>query len=208
MAYPEDKGQKNKVLNTGRIAYVGDGTDFYPLRGDSSGRLMSPLRAITTSVDIDLSDAAGVVVAGDVLSNDDCCSTTATYWTFTDVAQENGGYAYITKAELFNEMENLAVQYDLRLLNAIPTGNLKSNFPNTTPLTNQTGYLGKIAFPASTADGATVATTTQATPSTVGNLPMAVKCAAGSRDLYGILVTRTNHTHTTGDTITITLYVE
>ncbi len=31
MAYPQDKGQTNKVHNTGEIVYGGDGTNFYPL---------------------------------------------------------------------------------------------------------------------------------------------------------------------------------
>lgn len=40
MAYPQDKGGTNKVHNTGYIIYVGDGTNFYPLLADSSGRLI------------------------------------------------------------------------------------------------------------------------------------------------------------------------
>jgi len=40
MAYPQDKGQTDKVLNTGRIPYGGDGTNFYPILVDSSGRII------------------------------------------------------------------------------------------------------------------------------------------------------------------------
>jgi len=44
--------------------------------------------------------------------------------------------------------------------------------------------------------------------STDTNLPMAFKCASTVADLYGVLVTRTAYTHTTGDAIEITLLVK
>ena len=46
MAYSQDKGQMDKVLNTGRIAYIGDGTNFYPLKGSSEGLLAEPLDVV------------------------------------------------------------------------------------------------------------------------------------------------------------------
>jgi len=40
MAYPQYVGQKDKVLNTGRIPYLGDDTNFYPAKGILSGSSM------------------------------------------------------------------------------------------------------------------------------------------------------------------------
>ncbi len=37
MAFPEDKGQKNKVHNTGEIVFGTDGTNFFPALGSTAG---------------------------------------------------------------------------------------------------------------------------------------------------------------------------
>lgn len=42
MAYPQYFGQTDKVHNTGTLIYVGDGTNAYPLKGNSSGQLAQP----------------------------------------------------------------------------------------------------------------------------------------------------------------------
>ena len=150
----------------------------------------------------------GAYLAKDVVGNEDCCSTTATYMTFAAVTRANGTYGYIVGATLFNETENQAVQYDLHLFNAVPTGELRDNWPNTNPIKeDRAKYLGKIAFPSTIANGATVATTTQASPSTVGNLPMPFKTVTVD-DIYGVLVTNTAYTPTAGDSIDITLIIE
>ena len=120
----------------------------------------------------------------------------------------NGAAGYIMGARLFNETENQAVQYDLILSTEPPTGEMRDNYANTTPLETQTGYVGKITFPQSTAGGATVATTTEVGPSTVGRVPKAFKCESDDDALYGVLVTNTIYTQTGGDNIKITLSVE
>jgi len=150
----------------------------------------------------------GAYAAKDVVGADDCCTILAVSWTF-DVGGIEGGYVKIHTARLFNETENQAVQYDLLLFNATPTGELRDNAANTNPLkADMAKYLGKITFPFSIANGATVATTTQATPSTSGRLPMVVKCAVGTTKIYGVLVTNTAYTQTATDDIEIILEVE
>ena len=152
----------------------------------------------------------GAYAAGDVVGADDCCTTLAIPWIFLEVARGNGMGGYITGAIIVNETENQAVQYDLFLFNATPTGEKRDNAANTNPLkTDRSKYIGKIAFPSTVEKGATVATYTQATPSTVGNLPMPFKCATADDALYGILVTNTAYTQDVGtDDIEITLLVE
>jgi len=150
----------------------------------------------------------GAYAAGDVVGADDCCTTLAVTWDF-DVVSIDGGYGYITGALLSNETENQAVQYDLILFNATPTGELRDNAANTNPVkADRSKWIGTIVFPTSIARGATVATTAQATPSTSGRLPMPFKCAVGDTKLYGVLVTRTAYTQTATDDIEITLFVE
>lgn len=160
-------------------------------------------------VDKAIEAGLGAYAAGDVVGNESCCTTTATYWTFEDVAREDGGYFTIVGATLFNETENQAVQYDFHLLNAPPTGEVKDNAANTNPIKgDKLKYLDKIAFPSTSADGSTVASHIIVTPSTVGNIPMRHKCASSSRAIYGVLVTNTVYTQTAGDIIEITLQVE
>ena len=150
----------------------------------------------------------GAYAADDVVSADDCCTTLAITWIF-EVAEENGGKVKITDVLLINETENQAVQYDLILFNGIPSGELRDNFPNDNPLKGDRSiYQGVIVLPQSASDGATIATTSQASRSTTSGIPLSVKCAYGSKNIYGVLVARDSYTQTATDDIEITLFVE
>jgi hypothetical protein len=176
-----------------------------------STEIISKTKTLTKEQVIDAS--LGAYAAGDVVSADDCCTTLAIPWIF-DIRDEItnfpiGGAIWIVGASLFNETVNQAVQYDFLLFNAVPTGELRDNFPNTNPLKGDIGSYSapRITFPTSVANGATVATTTGATPSTVGNLPKVFRCAANDTKIYGVLVTNTAYTQTAGDKIRIKLHV-
>ncbi len=173
----------------------------------SSGQIIPGiLKEVRVAKVIDAS--LGAYVAGDVVGEDDCCTTLAIPWEF-DVARVAGGYFHIVGAVLINETENQAVQYDLFLFNATPTGELRDNAANTNPVKeDRSKFLGVIEFPYSVAKGASVATYTEATPSTVGRLPKACKCAAGTTKVQGVLVTNTAYTQTATDDIEIVLLVE
>ena len=187
--------------DTGLMFITYDGTNWVKKEG-----FLTP-KEVRTAVVIDASEGAFGI--GDVVSNEDCCSTTATYWTFSDVARENGGYFYITGALLISETENQAVQYDLLLFNAAPTGNLVGGLANDNPLkADRSKWLGKLAFITTEANGATVASFTEISPSTPGNAPKLMKCGSSLKDIYGVLVTNTAYTHTDTDDIEITLLVE
>jgi len=177
-----------------------DGTNWVI---DTRGSKSMPFEVrVSQAIDASL----GAYAAGDVVSADDCCTTLAIPWIFTGMAAVAGGYGYIGGAKLFNETENQAVQYSLILFNATPTGELRDNAANTNPIKgDMTKWIDDIDFPSSIARGATVATTTSASPSTVGRLPIFYKCAAGSTSLYAVLVTRTAYTQTATDDIEITL---
>lgn len=208
------------LLNT---AKDGSGTWYIPLVDADGKIIMSPvalpagdnrigtvsgvLKEVRVSQVID--GSLGAYTAGDVVGADDCCTTLAIVWTF-DVARVAGGYGYIVGASLVNETENQAVQYDLLLFNATPTGELRDNAANTNPLLgDRSKYLGLISFPFSVARGATVATYTQASPATPNsNLPMPFKCAAGVTTILGVLVTNTAYTQTATDDIEIALEIE
>ncbi len=179
-----------------------DGTNW-SLKNIATGGILKEVR-VSQVIDGSL----GAYTAGDVVGADDCCTTLAVVWTF-DVARVSGGYGYIVGASLVNETENQAVQYDLLLFNATPTGELRDNAANDNPLKgDRSKFIGVVEFPLSVAKGTTVATYTEATPSTPGRLPKAFKCAAGTTSILGVLVTNTAYTQSATDDIEITLLIE
>jgi len=235
MAYPQYAGQTNKVHNTGNLIYGGDGTNFYPISVDSNGYLQIELLAGTASfgalsagtarigkVQPDMHEvrvvkaidaSIGAYAAGDMINDDDCC-TTATPWQLTGAANANGGYGVIWNIKLINETENQAVRYRIIMFNATPVGSgtdaeFTDNTPNMHPHKgDRAKYLGEIAFPSSIARGAAIATYTQASPSTTGDLPLYYKCASGSTTLPFVLVTDTIYTQSATDDIEIIFEIE
>ncbi len=146
----------------------------------------------------------GAYTAGDVVGADDCCTTNAIAWIFD--LKEQGSTWEIFDVTLFNETENKAVQYDLICFDTIPTGELRDNAANNNPLkAERLTWLGDIPLPFSIARGATVATTTRASLSTSGGLPLEVKTLDTDTKIYIVLVTRTAYTQTATDDITITI---
>lgn len=202
--------QSMRVPQIGSTFFERDTNTLYITYDQTNWVVKSKILGDFTEVRVSqvIDGSLGAYTAGDVVSADDCCTTLAIPWQFT-VAKANGRLVTIHAALLFNETENAAVLYDLILFNATPTGDLRDNAANDNPIkADMSKWLGIIEFPSSIARGATVATTTQATPSTVGNLPLTVKCATADTKIYGVLVTRTAYTHTATDDIEITLLVE
>jgi len=199
----------NWTIRAADAVYIGDIKfgESLPAGTNRIGTVSGVLKEVRVAQVIDAS--LGAYTAGDVVSADDCCTTLAITWNF-DVARAAGGYVYIVGATLINETPNQAVQYDLFLFNATPTGELRDNAANTNPLpADRSKYLGKIAFPYSVAKGATVATYTQANPGDgISGLPLAVKCGAAVTTIYGVLVTNTAYQQTATDDIEITLIIE
>ncbi len=182
-----------------------DGTNWVlDTSNNRIGKVTEDTFEVRVSKVIDASD--GAYGAKDVI-NDDNCSTTATAWAFAGMANAAGGFGVIDHATLFDETENLdAIRFELLLFNAIPTGVLTDNVTSTNPIKgDRVKFLDRIAFPATRADGATVATTTKAGHSTYGNLPLYYKCAAGSTTLYVVLITLDVFTQTATDDIEIAL---
>lgn len=152
-------------------------------------------------------EAAAQYTANDVLSESDTGGA-GTAWVFADLSRFDGGSGYITKAEAVSESEGVVPQLTLFLFIAVPTSELDDNAANTAPdAADLAIYLGKIDFPALESIGTTDSHAV-ATPSTVGNIPLAVKFAATSKTLWGILVTRTTFTQTATDDMTIRLTIE
>ncbi len=202
----------------GKTIYTKDGQEVaddtadalktLPTRSDgTTGGNLGTIKEVRVTTVIDTSDD-GAFAANDVVGNDDCCTTTATYITFSGVVRANGEYGVITGAMIVSESENVTPRLTLFLSNIPITSELRSNFPNTAPdSADLAGVIPPIDFSAMQSLGTTDSWSV-ATPSTVGNIPIPFKCADSDDDLYGVLVTRDVFTQTNGDDMTIILLVD
>ncbi len=145
-------------------------------------------RLVTVGVTKAIADAASAACHAE----DGLCenATTGVPWTFAAIAKVNNGTGYIVKAQALSETTALTPRLTMYLFNATPTCELRDHVANTALLhADIANYVGKIDFPAmedlGTGDSSTIAT-----PSTYGNLPLAFQCATAADDLIGVLVTR------------------
>ena len=165
-------------------------------------------RTITVTTTRTLDASGSDYAAEDVVSDDDTASG-GTALTFTGIAKGVGGAGYITNASILCSTTGLLWGLTLYLFRVIPTsGELDDNAANTSVhTTDRPNYVGKIDFPAMSDLGGN--SETEATPSTVGNIPRSFNCAADDSNLYGILVTRDAETNeASGMTIVISLTSE
>lgn len=160
---------------------------------------------LVKTVSVTKSLVGGACSAGDILSE----STSAgTAWTFSAIARLNGGSGYITKVHAICETTALTPRLVVFIFTVAPTSELDDNKANTALLhADLANYVGKIDLPAmediGTGDSEAVAT-----PSTVGNLPMAFTCASDADDLYAVVATRDIVTPTATNDLVLRLTVE
>lgn len=147
----------------------------------------------------------GACVAGDVLSES---TSNGSAWTFDRIAKKNGGDGYIVKAHALLQTTAKTPRLVLFLFTKPPTCVVNDNVENTALLlADRSFYVGKIDLPAMEDIGTGVSEAV-ATPSTVGNLPLAFTCASDSAELYGIVATRDDVNPTALDELSIRLTVE
>ena len=188
----------------GNTAKDGTGTWYFLVVGDD-GKLISvpgtPFEVrVTKNILI-----GGAYVANDVVS-ESATNATGTDWDFAGMAAANGGYGVIDTAMVISQTPNIAPRFSLLLFNAPPTGELDDNAANTSPVdADLAKVVPPIDFSALNPAGTTANSSVVASSSTVGNLPLLYKCAAGSTTLYGISVTRDIFTQTAADNLTIVL---
>lgn len=148
--------------------------------------------------------AAGDYGALDVLSND-ADDTEGAVWTFTNAARNAGGTVEIHSVLTTLSADAMAHKLRIHLFNAIPTGSeADDNAAGNIVIANRNLYVGLLDLTADSLDLGTV---------NVGQLilatPLKVRCAAGSRNLYGIAQTVDAETgEAAGMTMTIQLMVK
>ena len=152
-------------------------------------------------------EAEGAYSAADVISETDTASS-GTPWTFASIARTDGASGYITGARVISETTALTPRLVLYLYIATPTCELDDNASNTANVwADRANVVGQIDFPAMSENG-TGASATQASPSTVGGLPIPFTCASDADDLIGVLVTLDAFDQVDDKSIRIDLTVE
>jgi len=205
------------VFNT---AKDGTGTPYFPLVDSDGHTQVDNLSAIPAGTNrigtvipgtpFEVRVTKNILIGGAYAANDvvseSLTNGTGTDWDFAGMAAAAGGYGVIDTAMVISQTPNITPRFSLILFNAPPTGELDDNAANTSPTD---GDLAKVVPPIDFASlypaGTTANSSVVASSSTVGNLPLLYKCAAGSTTLYGITVTRDIFTQTAGDNLTIVL---
>lgn len=200
----EDEFGRQITPVLGNTVKDGSGTWYFLVVGDD-GKLI-----VTPGTPFEVRVTKNILVGGAYAANDVVSEATTngegTDWNFDGMASANGGYGVIDTAMVISQTPNISPRISLILLNAAPTGELDDNAANDSPNdADLAKVLPPIDFPALNPAGTTANSSVVASASTVGNLPLLYKCAAGTTTIYGITVTRDIFTQTAGDNLTIVL---
>ena len=200
----EDLEGRQIVPVLGNTAGDGSGT-FLFLKLDANGNVVA-----VPGVPFEVRVTKNILIGGAYEANDVVSESvtggTGTDWDFAGVASANGGYFVIDTATVISQTPNITPRFTLILFNAAPTGELDDNAVNDSPNeADLAKVLPPIDFPGLNPVGTSANSTVVASASTVGNLPLLLKCAAGSTTIYGIMTTLDIFTQTAGDNLTIVL---
>lgn len=153
--------------------------------------------------------ANGAYVAEDVVSENTTAALGAKFWSFPGMAKRPGGQGYIVGGFITAETTAIASWFSLFLHTDEPTCAVGDGIPNTAFLLadRHIAVPGPIDFPACS-DLGTGMSSTVATASTVGNLPIPFVCKSGSTTLTGPLVIRNAVDLADTTILRVTLFVE
>lgn len=133
-------------------------------------------------------------------------TSTPTVMTFTDIARVNGGCGNIIKGRLFidSAIAMLGAAFRLHLYHTAPTA-INDNAAFALLYANRDKRVGYIDFPPTTTEGAG----SDSSSSLWVDLPIGFKCAADSKNLYGVLeITTTGAAPTGAHNIWVALMAE
>lgn len=169
--------------------------------GSSTSDLIAEIQSGLTGKQSVSSGEFGRPLNANAYSANDVVSTaTGSLITFQNIADEEAGGGYITTARLVKStaVTTLAV-FRLWLFNSEPTA-IDDHAAFDLLFADRSKQVGYIDFPCvSEGSGSTCAT------SVITNINLAFKCAAASRNLWGILVSKQIYTPGNGETFFVEL---
>lgn len=189
---------------------MADGKSYRYLQVDAEGRLViSPESSVTVKkirVRKQLAAGSSNHDAGDVMS-ESATDGVGTAWTFRDAARIPGGSGRIIQATADTQVEGQTHKIALQVYTKYPTCELDDDSSAASPNPTDAPYfVDEILLPALHSRGDNSYTT--ATPSTAGNLPLTFVCEPGKRQLDLVVIAVEATTHTAGEWLDITLYIE
>ncbi|GAH11240.1 unnamed protein product [marine sediment metagenome] len=129
-----------------------------------------------------------LVSTGDETAGDTLNDAGGLSWVFHNMARKKGGSGYIVKAQVNTEVESVTPRIALQVYTKAPTCQMADSTAAVSPTPADTPYfVGEIEIPAMHGRGDN--SFAVATPSTVGNLPMAFTCQPNSTALYIVPIT-------------------
>jgi len=190
-----------------QIGGIDDSGDLQPIKVNASGQLELAGDAITIANVGGLMAVASATfsrpantdayAAKDAVSD----STTApTVLNFADLARENGGSGYITKARLITNQSTNVARFRLHLYHTAPTA-INDNAAFTLLWANRSNRIGYLDFDACQTEGSG----SDAANALNTTIRLAFDCAAADRDLYGLLETLDAFTPASGQSFHIEL---
>jgi hypothetical protein len=165
----------------------------------------TPLPVIGTAVEVSTTLArpadTNAYSATDAVSTS---TTTPSVLTFTNVARNAQGSGYLVKANLMTNQKTNSARHRLHLFNIAPTA-INDNAAQTLLWANRAGYVGSIDFAGLATEDAT-ASDAAVSINTSPRLPFV--CAAGDRNLYGMLETLDAYTPASAQSYYVALTTE
>ena len=163
--------------------------------------VMSPT-IVNITISKNLIATGSAHAAGDVLND-----SLAGQWIIRNAARIKGGSGYITKVQAHTEVESqtfrIAVQVFVAPVTSVLTDNSAAASPNPA---DEPFFEDEAELPA--LHGRGDGSFTVATPSTVGNLPLAFTCEPESRALYLNVIAVDATTFTAGERLTLKFKIE
>jgi hypothetical protein len=175
-------------MSQNALAHIKNASGVWiPLTGDTDGSLTTASRSASASATILRPANTDAYAIKDVVS-----TASGAILTFANLVAVNGGSGILTKAMLLTSQKTNTAAYRLHLFNTAPTA-IADRSPFLLLYTHAGTRIGAIDFPAAATEGATNSTAAASSrPSADGaSTPpnLWFKCAASSKNLYGILET-------------------
>ncbi len=161
-----------------------------------------PPTIVNRSISKQIVASGSVHAAGDVLND-----ATGGQWRIRDAAKKKGGSGYIMKAQAHTEVEAQDFRIALQVFTSPVTSTMVDNAPAVSPNpADEPFFEDEILLDPLQARGD--GSYAVATPSTVGNVPIAFTCEPGSRDLYIKPIAVDATTFTAGEKLTLKFKIE
>lgn len=178
-----------------------DGVVYEYLSDDADGLVLVGSTGKRIAVEKTRANLTDAYTAKDVVNEN---TSGGTVWTFSNVARVLAGSGYIVKATLFTNDTAAVVPFRLHLYHTAPAAVLQDNAPYTLLYADVAKRIGTIDFPTLAAEGSGG----DSVSGQNDTVRLHFVCAAGTKDLIGVLECLTGYTPAGSTKYTLELSVD